>query len=115
MQPDEGRRAACRHFSQSATSSPSQTPKVAPSRSASSAARPGGKESGPTAAVPPRSWARATASSALGTAKYGVQATAICHMAATAASPATGVPSTSAIRKRSPSLAERHSQPSTAR
>jgi len=78
------------------------------------AARPGGKDSGPTADVPPRSRTRDTATSASGTAKYGVQATAICHIEATAAIPATGVPSTSAIRNRSPSCADRHSQPSTA-
>jgi hypothetical protein len=103
-----------RQVSQSENSSPSQMPKVAPSRSASRAARPGGSEIGPTAAVPPRSAARDTASSALRTAKYGVHATAICHIAATAAIPATGTPSASAIRKCSPSLAPRQRQPSTA-
>lgn len=89
-------------------------PNVAPSRSASSAARPGGRESGPTAAVPPRSCTRATASSALRTAKYGVQATAICHIEATAAIPATGTFCASATRKRSPSLAGRQRHPSMA-
>lgn len=89
-------------------------PKVAPSRSPSRAARPGGKESGPTATVPPRSRTRAAATSASGTAKYGVHATATCHMEATAARPATGMSFAVAIRKRSPRLAERHFQPKTA-
>ena len=106
--------AACRHASQFPMSWPSQTPKVAPSRSASSAARPGGSEIGPTATVPPRSRAREAASSALGTAKYGVQATAICHIAATAATPATGTSPASAVRKWSPRVPRRHCQPRTA-
>ncbi|GAA4966314.1 hypothetical protein GCM10023238_37550 [Streptomyces heliomycini] len=95
-------------------SSPSQTPNVAPSRSASSAARPGGREIGPTAVVPPRSCTRPAASSALRTAKYGVHATAIRHIPATAAIPATGRPSDRAMRNRSPRRTGRQSQPSTA-
>lgn len=106
--------AALRQVSQSVKSAPSQIPKEAPCRSASRAARPGGKERGPTATVPPRSLAREAAASASDTAKYGVQATAICHRVATPAIPATGTPSASAIRKWSPSLAVRHCQPSTA-
>ncbi len=94
--------AALRHSSKPVTSGPSQTPKVAPSRSASRAARPGGSARGPTAVVPPRSRHLAAATSALDTEKYGVQATAICHIEATAAIPATGTPSASATRNRSP-------------
>lgn len=106
--------AARRQDSQLPMSRPSHTPKVAPSGSASRAARPGGREIGPTAVVPPRSRTRAAASSALGTAKYGVQATTTCHIVATAAMPATGTSSASAMRNRSPSCAWRHRQPNTA-
>ncbi|CAM5611591.1 hypothetical protein SALBM135S_03214 [Streptomyces alboniger] len=106
--------AACDSLRQLVRMSPSQMPKTAPSRSESRAARPLGKGIGPTAVVPPRSRTRATVSSALSTAKYGVQATAICSEVATAPTPATGSPSAVATENCSPSSAGRNCQPITA-
>lgn len=104
-----------RQRSQPDTRSPSQIPKTAPSRSASSAARPGGSEIGPTAVVPPRSWLRETVSSAETTAKNAVQATAVFATKSTWATPATGTPATLATRYCSPSLVPgAHLQPRTA-
>lgn len=104
-----------RQRSQPDTNSPSQIPKTAPSRSASSAARPGGSEIGPTAVVPPRSWLRETVSSAEDTAKNAVQATAVFATEPTSEIPATGTPATLAMRYCSPSLVPGdHRQPRTA-
>lgn len=94
-------------------SRPSQTPKTAPSRSAARTARPEAKETGPSATVALRSRILAVASSAWETAKKGVQPTATCMSPATAPIVASGRPSVTATAKRSPSVVERNSQPST--